>query len=395
MDNTFVLGSTAAQSTASSPQTTAGTAAVSTGGVRTEGTAPATGRPPSSSAATAPAPSSSGSTELTVSESSVTFFGRHYEDPRFGAWFFNWTGAGFLVRFSGTSLAADFISNHGMETAATQPYIRVYVDDGEPARLKITQNGRVTLAEGLSAGEHTVRVVKLNETMLNSLGVQKLIVSSGGRFLPPPALPARRIEVIGDSITCGYGNVPPFGQAELTSEIEDGTQTYGAFIGAHFGADTRIAGVSGAAVYRNYLGTVSNFFTRYAWSDYYDEIPYDFTSWTPDLVILNLGTNDFDKGSTREEFLAGGKKWLEFLRQKYPGAVILWTYGVMNRQSDPVIREVVAARHQAGDSRVSYHPLTAMNTAADGIGGGGHPTAATHRKMADELIPVIRTLMRW
>lgn len=44
---------------------------------------------------------------------------------------------------------------------------------------------------------------------------------------------------------------------------------------------------------------------------------------------------------------------------------------------------------------MSYHPLTAMNTAADGIGGGGHPTAATHRKMADELIPVIRTLMRW
>lgn len=54
--------------------------------------------------------------------------------------------------------------------------------------------------------------MKLNETMLNSLGVQKLIVSSGGRFLPPPALPARRIEVIGDSITCGYGNVPPSGR---------------------------------------------------------------------------------------------------------------------------------------------------------------------------------------
>jgi len=339
--------------------------------------------------------SSGDSQVIKASKANTTFFGRHYEDTRFGAWFFNWTNGGFVVSFTGTSFEAEFFSNIGMNDDKTKPVIKVYIDQQEPAKMKITQNGWYTLAKGLKSGQHTIKVVKLNESMLNSLSVKNYRLSPGGMLKTPPSLPARRIEIIGDSITCGYGNVPPYDEPQLTSDIEDGTLTYGAFIQEHFNADVRIVAISGAAVYRNYLGTVSNFFTRYSWSDYYDETPYDFSEWIPQLVVINLGTNDFDKGSTYEEFITGGKKWIDFIRSKYPNVTILWTYGVMNRQSDQRIRDVIKYYQDKGDKKIFYQPLELMDTAADGTGGGGHPTAATHRKMADTLIPRIKEIMKW
>ncbi|MHB8964125.1 MAG: SGNH/GDSL hydrolase family protein, partial [Saccharofermentanales bacterium] len=225
--------------------------------------------------------------------------------------------------------------------------------------------------------------------------IKSVETNLGGVFTEPAPLSGRKIEFIGDSITCGYGNIPPYNLAELTSAIEDGTRTYGYFISEHFNTDSRYICVSGAPVYRNYLGNVGDFFKRYSWNDYNDDLPYDFTGWTPDLVIINLGTNDVGEGSTYDEFIANGKKWISYIRKNYPDAFIIWTYGVMNQQNIPRIKEIVTYFNDQGDKKIYFHELAPMDTITDGTGGGGHPTYKTHQKMADSLIPVIKSKMGW
>lgn len=334
--------------------------------------------------------------EVAVTAENTTFFGRHYEDTRFKAWFFNWTLGGFQITFEGTAIDASFRVTVGLDNPNNHPYLGVIVDGKRVEDVKVSANGWVTLAKGLSDGKHTVRVVKLNESMLNSIGVEKFRLPNGGKMLAPPSLPQRRIEIIGDSITCGYGNVPPYDSPMLTSAIEDGLQTYGSFIQERFSADVRVESVSGGAVYRDYLGNVSALFSKFKQCDYYDLTPYDFSEWKPDLLIINLGTNDFDKGSTHDEFISGGKRWIDFLRQQYGKDVqIIWTYGVMNKQSDAYIQELVTYYKNQGDSKVAYVPLSLINNATEGVGSGGHPTVKTHRRIADTLIPEIARIMGW
>ncbi|MBE6886117.1 MAG: hypothetical protein E7486_04125 [Ruminococcaceae bacterium] len=334
--------------------------------------------------------------EIAVTAKNTTFFGRHYEDTRFDTWFFNWTLGGFQIAFEGSGIEGYFHVPVGADNPDNHPYIGIILDGKRQEDIVVRGDGWVTLAEGLSAGKHTLQVVKLNESMLNSIGIEKFRLPSNGKLLAPPELPNRKIEIIGDSITCGYGNIPPYNAPALTSAIEDGLQTYGSFIKEHFSADVRIESISGGAVYRDYLGNVSALFSKYKQCDYYDITPYDFSEWTPELVIINLGTNDFGQGSTREEFLDGGKRWIDFLREKYgKDTQIIWTYGVMNQQCDGYIEELVEYYHNHGDTKIAYVPLEMIKTDTEGVGSGGHPTVKTHRRIADTLIPEIEKIMGW
>lgn len=334
------------------------------------------------------------SNAINADDPRIRYFGRTYYDDRFDACFFNWTNSGFIISFTGTRLSAVFFTDQSLPDK-NKPHIKVYVDDKEAVEMTISKNDRFILAEDLDDGNHTVRIVKINESLLNKLSVRSLELNSGGIFNTPAPLPERRIEYIGDSITCGYGNIPPYDFPELTASIQDGTRTYGYFISEYFKTDSRYICVSGAPVYRNYLGNVGDFFKRYSWNDYNDDLLYDFAGWIPDLVIINLGTNDVGSGSTYAEFISNGKKWIDFIRTNYPDAFIIWTYGVMNQQNIARIREIVTYYNDHGDSKVYFHELAPMDTVTDGTGSGGHPTYKTHRKMADGLIPVIKDKMNW
>lgn len=158
----------------------------------------------------APAASSGNETpaaqnKIKATDQTVAFMGRTYEDDRYDTWFFNWTNSGFIVEFEGTKLTADFFSTQNL-AQNMKPHIKVYVDDQPAKEIVIDKNGVFTLASGLKHQKHRVKVVKINESMLNMLGIKTLETDSNGKFLPPPALPSRKIEFIGDSITCGFGN---------------------------------------------------------------------------------------------------------------------------------------------------------------------------------------------
>src|SRR5205807_2650882 len=61
-------------------------------------------------------------------------------------------------------------------------------------------------ATGLPNGEHTLELFKRSESFVFNIQLLGIQLEAGKKLLPPEPAAKRRIELIGDSITCGYGN---------------------------------------------------------------------------------------------------------------------------------------------------------------------------------------------
>ncbi len=304
-----------------------------------------------------------------------------------------WSGTGFVAHFSGTGLR---ISQSG---AAVQYTVLV---DGELGANLLTTRGTDTydVVSGLAEGEHTVEVYRRGEA---SFGVTTLqgVEAVDGELLAPPAPPARRIEIVGDSITCGYGNEGADTSCSFSADTENHYLAYGAVLARAQDAEVSTIAWSGRGVVVNYGGDTASppmpaYFER--------AVPQDSStvwafSWEPDTVIVNLGTNDYstDNDPEAEVFIDGYEALLLNIRQRYPNAYILCTIGPLLSGADlstarANIAAAVTNRNDAGDDRVATYELTANNPSP---GCDWHPSIATHSAMADELSVPLASALGW
>lgn len=322
----------------------------------------------------------------------VRIVGRH-DGCQEGAVRFSWSGTGFVARLNGTGLR--FTHSGG-------PIQYTVVVDGDVRPDIVTQSGQNSYdaAVGLTSGEHTVEVYRRGEA---SFGVATLhsVEAIDGELLPPPAL-GRHIEIFGDSITCGYGNEGTIASCPFSADTENHYLTYGALISRHFEASLSTVAWSGKGVVVNYGGDMST--TLVEMLD--RAVPNSDTSiWdyrkspAPDLVVINLGTNDYSTNNdpSSGEFTETYEQMLTTLRQRYPHAWILCTLGPLLSGSDLAtalanINAAVTARAGKGDERVLVHEFTTGNPSP---GCDYHPSLATHDAMAAQLIPVIASELGW
>src|SRR5690606_5907364 len=98
-------------------------------------------------------------------------------------------------------------------------------------------------------GEHTVELYRQTEGSFGTTVVLGVDLA-GGELLPPPPVP-RRIEVVGESLSCGFGNegVAP---CPFSAETENHYLTYGAVAARSFGAELSTIAWSGKGVVYNY-----------------------------------------------------------------------------------------------------------------------------------------------
>src|SRR5579871_6141921 len=109
-------------------------------------------------------------------------------------------GCAVVVRFEGSGLDAR------MDTTIAD-HVQVVLD-GRPTRvIALTRTPEdYAVARDLSAGAHTVALFKATETNRGTLQFFGLRLQPGTHLLDVPK-PTRMIEFIGDSITCGYGDM--------------------------------------------------------------------------------------------------------------------------------------------------------------------------------------------
>lgn len=302
-----------------------------------------------------------------------------------------WSGTGFQARFSGTGLSIS-------QTGASVQYT-VVVDGNLGANL-VTRSGTDTyeVVSGLANGEHTVEVYRRGEASFGATVLQGVEVADGELLAAPPP-PERRIEVIGDSITCGYGDEGADTSCSFSADTENHYLTYGAVLARAFDAELSTIAWSGKGVVVNYGGDTSSppmpaYFER--------AVPQDSShawafSWQPDAVIVNLGTNDYstDNDPEADAFVDGYEALLLNVRSRYRSAYILCTVGPLLSGADlstarTNIAAAVARRNDAGDDRVAAYDLAPNNPSP---GCDWHPNVAAHAAMAEELaVPLAAAL---
>ena len=105
------------------------------------------------------------------------------------------------VAFEGPSCA--FIVNDQRLWGKNQNYLEVVVDDTVLHRLQTSgATDTIRLASGLSDGPHKITICKNTEANIGWLEFGGFICK---KLLPLPPAPQRKIEFIGNSITCGTG----------------------------------------------------------------------------------------------------------------------------------------------------------------------------------------------
>lgn len=321
-------------------------------------------------------------------EPGVQWVGR-YDEPAPGTRRFGWSGAGFLVHFSGTDASVT------MDDAAG--FFTVVIDGNVNAAPLVTSGGEQTyiLAGGLSAGEHTIEMYRRTE---GSFGPTRIVsVDIEGELLPPPTV-SRRMEVIGDSITAGYGNEGT-DPCNFSADTENHYMTYGAIAARTVGAQLQTVAWSGKGLVNNFgddtVEPLPEIYDRTVASDASSTWDY---SWQADVVVLNIGTNDFstDGDPPQNVFVPAYVDFLSHLRDVYPGAYLLAIspslFGAEATMVDGYLTDAVAQRNAAGDADVGFANI---NVEWIGVGCDGHPTIATHEAMAANLAAELQTRLGW
>ncbi|CAA6678674.1 Unannotated [Lentimonas sp. CC4] len=158
---------------------------------------------------------------VALNDDAIRMVGRFTEDFRFG-----WTGSMIETEFSGTSIAADLEVVDGDAAGLT------IVVDGASRFLKLTKGRQLyTLADGLApALSHSIEIFKRSEGGKGEVEFHGFEISDDGRVVLPEA-PQRKILVIGDSITCGYGNEAKTLDEGNSVENQNGYLSYAPFAG--------------------------------------------------------------------------------------------------------------------------------------------------------------------
>ncbi len=277
--------------------------------------------------------------------------------------------------------------NWGNELAQ---YFTVVVDGVRTrTRVECTEHAKyetksIVLASNLASGDHHIEVYR--QTEASQSFCVGLSVTFTGTLLPPAPKAPLTFDVIGDSISGGYGclwdGTPHQG---FHPKYQDGTQTYAFLTGKAFGADVRVCQVSGYGCVRGQNANDENMQILYPYLCLNrDETPYPFD--TPaDVVIINLGTNDSRVGVSGTEFQVGAKNLMQLARQKNPNAKIVWCTGMMGTFYG---NEVQAAVTELGgaDNGYFYVPLP-----YGGSGAGAHPAASEHKAAAAVLQEYLKT----
>lgn len=291
----------------------------------------------------------------------------------------------------------------GCNADAPQNYarLRVYIDDALYSTTPIVLNqpvGTYDIASFSDEGIHKISIVKITEAQMSHAELRSFSFQNG-ELIPLPSVPDNRpkVEFIGDSITCGYGILgAPHSEFDLAEE--DGELCYAALAAKELSLNARYTAISGYGVYCEYTGNVKGTLP-YVYplvNPFVDpEAQYDFQDFTPQLVVINLGTNDsrfMGDPSIQEKFVICYIDFLKLIRSHYPDCKILCICGTLCTESYPYVEKACELIAKEGYQDIYAMELPYHNVEEDGL-ASDHPSAVTHAKDAKRLVAKIKEIM--
>lgn len=330
----------------------------------------------------------------------LTYMGR-IDYSELNAPVFIWAGSNVRMRFRGTSVGAVIFNRRFFNKMSVG-----YVIDGKVCRADFGEESDwekeyyIPLAEGLEDTDHEIILFKRQDA---SHYFKFLGFVIDGEILEAPALPARKIEVFGDSVSAGAvveardheGKNDPDGHEGI---YDNAWYSYAAITARNLGAQLNCTAQGGISIFDNtgwfHCPDFIGMETAYDKLCYYPEGENGYTSWdfsryTPNVVFFAVGQNDHhneadgDPDITDEAFRTrwkeGYKGIIKDLRAKYPNAyfVLLLTVLCHDPEWDKAVSEIAA---ELSDSRIKHFMFTRTGKATP-----GHPRISEQYEMAEEL----------
>ena len=330
----------------------------------------------------------------------VKYIGRTYLEN--GTLWFSMSGSGFSFLCDGESATIEcLVKNSSSVPYNHRPRVLVLVN-GETAADVVLEGESESVTVDLSAisGDAEVQLLKASESMYSTVGVSSITANSKGDICPAPQR-QMKIEFIGDSITAGYGLDEENPNAAFSTRTENFSETYAFLAAKELAADCYAVAFSGYGVFTGFSsnGAANDYviFKHYdsTLSNSTDAPDWDFTGFVPNVVVINLGTNDASYCSTQgsiEAFENEYKRLLYLVRQRNSKAYILCVLGDMNNSLYPSVeRAAEAYKAETGDSFVSCSTLSFdMGTYGSAI--DGHPNKQSNALAAQTLVSGLRAL---
>ncbi|MEN8904678.1 MAG: SGNH/GDSL hydrolase family protein [Clostridiales bacterium] len=329
--------------------------------------------------------------------SKVKYMGRFdFSDPNGPK--FSWSASTIKANFIGTSIGIKIKRYNTWH----ENFLGAIVDGGELIKLKIDEDGIFEIKTKLSKKRHTIEIIKMDEGMSGDLQFLGFEIENG-KLLNPPKDSKRKIEFIGDSITCGYGIETDDPEAPWGSNLCNTYTAYPAITARNLEADFSTICWSGTGIYRNWEGKKEEVMPIYYWRTLSKdpENLWNFKGKDPQILVINLHTNDFSVGiPDRKEFTDSYKNFINEIRKEYKCTYIYCVVGGMI-YGDKLIsaREyvengVVGDLNNSGDKKIGYFEFSGYKEEY-GFGGGWHPSSVQHQIMADELTKRIEKDFKW
>jgi len=337
-----------------------------------------------------------------------------------GVRYLGYSGASVSFTFVGKRASACLVSDAGSWPENLQAQVAVYVNgEAEPSqRITLSQEQQTcVLWEGTEPQQTTITLMKYSEAAFGLCGIQWLETDSDA-LLPPPARKTRRMEIIGDSITCGYGVEAAEATAPFCTATENPTKSYSLLTAAALDAEASLVSWSGNGIISKFVEedaekpltgdlmpelypyTDLSASRRLLGDDKAKWERWDFAGHAPDVILINLGTNDAswcqDLPFRHANFRVKYGSFLRAVRACNPGVPMVCMLGTMDIRLVCEVEAVVELRRDSteGDTDTHFLPLP-LQRAADGYGADWHPSPLTQQKTADILVPYLRNLLGW
>ena len=325
---------------------------------------------------------------------------------------FSFSGTGVEFRFKGKKCSFLLCSDSIYNEETHQARFAVYVDDNLVIDdVMDCEQKEVCVIDSDVTTEAVIRLIKLSESSDSTMGIREVICEESA-LISPTEEKHLKIEFIGDSITCGYG-VDGTLEDTYSTHNENVTKAYAYLTAQALHADYSMVSFSGHGIISGYTDNgekvahqlVPAYYTKlgnsygvFAGNIAPKEIEWDFAKFRPDIVVINLGTNDTSYARDNEErcmeYVKEYCNFLETVRNYNPSASIVCVLGLMGQELCPYVEKTVALyKEKTGDANVYAFKLSEQNQ-ANGVVVDYHPTYDSHKRASEEVVTFIQKEVR-
>ena len=273
-------------------------------------------------------------------------------------------------------------------------YLEVVVD-GKPIRLQTkSKQDTIAVARGLSKGSHTLLICKNTEA---NIGWLEFVGLKCKQLVKPAAKHIRKIEFIGNSITCGASSDQseiPCGKG-VWQDQHNAYLSYGPTTARTLNAQWVLSAVSGIGLMHSCCNMniiMPPVFDKINMRD--DSLLWDFKKYQPDVLTVCLGQNDGIQDSVI--FCNNYVQFIAELRSHYPATqIILLTSPMGDAQLTAVLKNYLSAIKKTVNNKGDKRMETYFFSKQYHNGCDNHPDLAEHQLIAAELTACLKKIMKW